>query len=125
MERSGGQLIAVSIVSHGHGALLPPLLADLAACPAVTAVILTHNIPEADIYLPAAPPYSLSLLRNASPKGFGANHNAAFAHCATPFFCVLNPDVRMQRDPFPALLEVLQDERVALCAPAVVAPDGH
>src|SRR5574337_2172469 len=100
MERSGGQLIAVSIVSHGHGALLPPLLADLAACPAVTAVILTHNLPEADLSWPAAAPYSLSLLRNARPKGFGAHHNAAFAHCTTPFVCVLNLDVRIERDPF-------------------------
>src|SRR5574338_502929 len=117
-------MITVSIVSHGHGALLPPLLADLAASPAVTAVVLTHNIPEADIALPAVLPYSLDILRNARPKGFGANHNAAFAHCTTPFFCVLNPDVRIECDPFPALLEALRDEGVALCAPAVVAPDG-
>lgn len=118
-------MITVSVVSHGHGALLPPLLGDLAACPAVSAVVLTHNIPEPDVALPAAPAYGASILRNARPKGFGANHNAAFAHCTTPFFCVLNPDVRMEQDPFPVLLDAFQDERVALCAPAVVAPDGR
>jgi GT2 family glycosyltransferase len=118
-------MITVSIVSHGHGALLPLLLADLAACPAVSDVSLTQNVPEAELVAPATLPYRLTLLRNAHPKGFGANHNAAFAQCTTPFFCVLNPDVRMERDPFPALLQVLEDERIALCAPAVVAPDGH
>jgi GT2 family glycosyltransferase len=117
-------MISVSIVSHGHGAMLPALLADLAACPAVSCVILTQNMPEADFILDATLPYGLVRLRNIHPKGFGANHNAAFAHCTTPFFCVLNPDVRMERDPFPVLLQVLEDERVALCAPAVVAPDG-
>lgn len=105
--------------------MLPRLLADLAACPAVTAVVLTLNVTEASLTLPAGSSYSLTTLRNAQPKGFGANHNAASAHCATRFFCVLNPDVRLERDPFPALLEVMKDERVALCAPAVVAPDGR
>lgn len=112
--------VTVSIVSHGHGALLPGLLDDLAACPEVSAVILTRNIPEQD----NATAWSdrLAVINNPRPKGFGANHNAAFLTARTPFFLVLNPDVRLDSNPFPALLACLDDPRVALCAPAVVNP---
>lgn len=117
-----GPVITVSIVSHGHGALLPGLLADLAACPEVSAVVLTRNIPEPDIAF--AQTECLMLIDNPLPKGFGANHNAAFRAARTPFFLVLNPDVRLEGNPFPALLACLADERFALCAPAVVNPAG-
>lgn len=114
--------VTVSIVSHGHGALLPGLIEDLAACPEVSAVIVTRNIPEPDIL--SARPARLTVVDNPRPKGFGANHNAAFRTVRTPFFLVLNPDVRLEGNPFPALLACLADERVALCAPAVVNPTG-
>lgn len=117
-----GPVITVSIVSHGHGALLPGLLEDLAACPEVSSVILTRNIPEPDII--AARSERLTVIDNPRPQGFGANHNAAFRAAHTPFFLVLNPDVRLAGNPFPALLACLEDERVALCAPAVVNPAG-
>ena len=35
------------------------------------------------------------IIVNRRPKGFGANHNAAFLRCRTPFFCVANPDIRL------------------------------
>lgn len=114
--------VTVSIVSHGHGALLPGLLDDLAACPEVSRVILTRNIPEPDIA--AALTKHVILIDNPRPQGFGANHNAAFRHARTPFFVIINPDVRFAGNPFPALLACMEAEQVALCAPAVVNPDG-
>ena len=114
--------VTVSIVSHGHSAFLPDLLGDLAACPEVTAVILTYNIPEQNF--PFAYPNHLTVINNSVPKGFGANHNAAFAHAQTPFFLVLNPDVRLVGNPFKKLLACLDNENVALCSPAVINTDG-
>ena len=49
-------------------------------------------------------------------EGFATNHNAAFRHARTPYFAVLNPDVRLNGNPFPALLSCMQDDRVGLCA---------
>lgn len=114
--------VTVSIVSHGHGALLPGLLDDLAACTEVGRVILTRNIPEPGTV--AGRPGWLSVIENPRPKGFGANHNAAFRQARTPFFAVVNPDVRLDGNPFGMLLDCMRDEQVALCAPAVVNPDG-
>ncbi len=116
-------MIAVSIVSHGHGRMVEALLGDLAACPEVARVILTLNVPEPEPAMPAALAGRVEVLRNAAPKGFGANHNAAFARSDAPYFCVLNPDVRLGENPFPALLGCLKDG-AALAAPLVANPDG-
>ncbi len=114
--------VTVSIVSHGHAALLPALLADLSACPEIVAVIITHNIPEQAVSLDWKGP--VEIIHNALPKGFGANHNAAFARCKSRFFAVLNPDIRLSGNPFPELLRAFDDATVALAAPAVVNPAG-
>jgi hypothetical protein len=44
------------------------------------------------------------VLKNSHPKGFGANHNAAFQVTESPYFAVVNPDIRLGVNPFPALL---------------------
>jgi GT2 family glycosyltransferase len=66
----------------------------------------------------------LTIEQNALPKGFGANHNAAFARSRGEYFCVANPDIRLEANPFPALLRRMQDHRVGVAAPLVVGPDG-
>lgn len=114
--------VTVSIVSHGHGALLPELLSDLAACPEVASVIVTRNIPE--ISLETNRSGWQVTIDNTRPKGFAANHNAAFQYARTPYFAVLNPDIRLSGNPFPILLESMELDGVALCAPAVVNPAG-
>ncbi|KAB2911465.1 MAG: glycosyltransferase family 2 protein [Hyphomicrobiaceae bacterium] len=115
-------MITVSIVSHGHGAMLKPLVAQLAGFAQVSRIILTRNIPEP---LDLAPHPALMLRDNARPMGFGANHNAAFRFCETPYFCVLNPDIALPENPFPALLDCLKRSDAALAAPLVVAPSGE
>lgn len=114
--------VTVSIVSHGHGELLPGLLADLEACAEVDRVILTRNVPEPNVS--TLRPGWISVTENARPQGFGANHNAAFRQARTPFFVVLNPDVRFTGDPFGPLLACMQSGKFALCAPAVLNPSG-
>ncbi|MEF3168620.1 MAG: glycosyltransferase [Deltaproteobacteria bacterium] len=114
--------VTVSIVSHGHTSLLPGLMEDLSRCPEIAEIILTRNIPEPDPGRVLSK--RLTVIDNTRPKGFGANHNAAFQRARTPFFLVLNPDVRLCNNPFPVLLSCMNDERVGLCAPAVMSPSG-
>lgn len=116
------ELIAVSIVSHGHGAMVTRLVHALLGFPEVAQILVTINIPES-LALPSSS--RITLIDNPFPKGFGANHNAAFEHCHQPFFCPLNPDIEVPLNPFPALLAVLTCRKVAMAAPLVLAPDGR
>lgn len=113
--------VAVSIVSHGHGQMVDALVRQLQACPEVGQVILTHNIPESRETVADG---MILVIENETPKGFGANHNAAFRQCRMPFYCVLNPDIELPRNPFPSLLACL-GERGRIVAPLVVAPGGQ
>lgn len=114
-------MITVSLVSHGHGKMVWQLVDQLVACPEVAQVIVTLNIPEA---LPDELDHKVLSVRNEVPKGFGANHNAAFALASGSFFCVINPDIELTEDPFAALLGALSDKATGLAAPLVVASDG-
>ena len=117
--------VSVSVVSHGQIELVEILLRDLAAhVKTPIEFLLTVNVPE-------TPPMGLSqfafptrVLCNAEPRGFGANHNAAFRESRSEFFCVMNPDIRIEHDPFPALLACLQDWRAGVVAPLIRSPSG-
>lgn len=117
--------ITVSVVSHGHAALLAGLLADLAALPHLARCIITVNIPEHPAVIPPALVDRVVWRHNPTPLGYGANHNRAFTACETPYFCVINPDVRLSADPFPILVAALADPQAALSAPAILDPDGR
>lgn len=118
-------LFSVSVVSHRHGALLPGLLQDLARLDGGRLeVLLTLNVPEDPGFAPDIPGLRLAITHNAAPRGFGANHNAAFARSTGRHFCVLNPDIRLSEDPFEPMRALLQDTGVGTCAPLVRAPDG-
>lgn len=110
--------VTVSVVSDGHGDLVSRLLSDLASCSQVARVLLTLNVPEPK--LESGVSGRVRVLKNSHPKGFGANHNAAFHVNESPYFAVLNPDIRLEVNPFPDLLACLEDAAVAMCAPAVV-----
>ena len=99
--------ITLSIVSHGHGPLLAALLGDLErhSGPVPWKIVLTLNLACEPFRLEDWPRLDITVLRNETPRGFGANHNAAFKHCDTPWFAVLNPDLRLPENPFPRLLE--------------------
>ena len=98
------------------------LVEALLGFPEVAQVLVTCNLPES-LVLPSSS--RVTLIDNPHPKGFGANHNAAFANCQQPFFCPLNPDIELLRNPFPALLGALASLDVAMVAPMVVTPDGN
>jgi GT2 family glycosyltransferase len=69
--------------------------------------------------------FVVRLIQNHTPKGFGANHNAAFLRSTHDVFCVVNPDIRLPADPFPDLLRRLADARTGVVAPLARSPEGN
>jgi GT2 family glycosyltransferase len=117
--------ITLSVVSHGQNGLANQLLEDIGrVCVDRITLVLTENVPDPVALATQALTCPLERIVNRDRKGFGANHNAAFGHCRTPYFCVANPDIRLPSDPFPALLESLQQSRAAVAGPLVRSPEG-
>lgn len=118
--------ITLSVVSHGQIHLIEALLQDLARHCGKTRlkVILTLNIPE-DLPISLNQlPYPVLILRNNIPLGFGENHNLAFNHAGTGYFCVINPDIRLDSDVFPTLIDSLRDPSCGVTAPLIVNGEG-
>ena len=115
-------MITVSIVSHGHGAMVAHLTEQFLSLPEVSQIIVTLNIDE-PMELPRDG--RIQMLRNETPKGFGANHNAAFELCKSDFYCVVNPDIELLENPFPVLVRALEDPAMALAAPLVLDAQGQ
>ena len=114
--------VSISVVSHRQGAMVRDLLADLAAhVQTDMEVLLTLNLPEEE---PAQAGMVITALHNRAPKGFAANHNAAFQVARGEYFCVMNPDIRLDTDPFPALIAELGRGSVGAVAPLIVGPSG-
>ena len=116
--------ITLSIVSHMQSALIKNLLDDLSVLPNRNfVVIVTVNITEDESpYL--STPFPLHIIRNDSPKGFGENHNQAFKVSTTSYFCILNPDIRINSLDFEDLLMLFRYEAVGAVAPLILSPDG-
>lgn len=119
--------ISVSVVSHLQIELVSHLLDDLERCCQGSRfeLILTLNLDEVLPFSRDQYSFPIQIVRNAQPLGFGANHNQAFSLARGPFFCVMNPDIRLQDDPFIALLPCLDPSPVGVVAPRVVGVDGR
>lgn len=130
--------VVASIVSHGHGSLILELVQQLQARaePCLRCVIVTLNINEPELarqlaqIAPAS--FELQLIHNASPKGFGSNHNSAFAHYfaqagrSATHVCILNPDLQLvDTQPIAALVEALQAPSAGLAYPCLLGTDGQ
>lgn len=117
--------VTVSIVNHGHCAMIRELLNQLSEkCTTVARVVLTNNIPSVLDPQAGEFPFEIVTIENAVPKGFGANHNAAFLKCETDYFCVLNPDIQILDDPFPMLTGSKVPQDIGIAAPQVINSDG-
>lgn len=118
--------VSISIVSHQQGALVATLLSDIAAhCTLPLEIILTQNVPEMLAFDIGSYPFPVKVINNVTRKGFGANHNAAFDKAGAGYFCVLNPDIRLASDPFPALMAGLSDSAIGVTSPLVTGPQGQ
>lgn len=120
--------LTISIVSHGHGFLLVRLLTQLNEQPSLFGmqVIVTLNLRDEILEVSKYLNINLIVVRNLTPRGFGANHNTAFTLCTTPWFGVLNPDLMLvDGEPFTRTLEsALKLTDVGVIAPQVVASNG-
>lgn len=118
-------VITLSIVSHGQAQLIRSLLADLSRLPQHNfEVVITINVPE-DESAYRGYPFSIFIIRNKTPKGFGENHNAAFLQTAANWFAVVNPDIRVHSLNMEVLLIPFENENVAAVAPIVLSKDGN
>lgn len=113
--------VSISIVSHGHGEMVAELVDQLLICQSIGQVIITHNVPE-EIDFPPDP--RISKILNPAPKGFGANHNAAFRAVTHEWFVVLNPDVTIQGDPFEKMLNEARISGGSILAPCARTATG-
>jgi GT2 family glycosyltransferase len=121
-------MITLSIVSHRHGEWLGPLLSDLQRYCGhhPLTVILTLNLPERLPFSSVSFSYPLQIIENPAPRGFGANHNRAFARSRGDFFGVLNPDMRLTADPLAPLCALLSSNpRIGVAAPLVKNAAGE
>lgn len=113
--------VTVSIVSHGHRHLVQRLIEQLAdlSTSTVSLIIITSNAPQLELFDfdSEFSPIKILFLSNAHPLGFGANHNKAFKHCTSEYFCVLNPDITVAVDPFTVTLATFSDVNVGCAYP--------
>ena len=121
---NSNKLVTLSIVSHGQASLIKLLLNDIYKLELRNIkILITINIPEDE-----APyqeyPLNLKIIRNNIPKGFGANHNAAFLQSQTKWFAIINPDIRLINLDFDSLLKPFKDKSVAAIAPIVLSGEG-
>jgi N-acetylglucosaminyl-diphospho-decaprenol L-rhamnosyltransferase len=118
--------VSISVVSHAQVGMVVALLTDLKKQCGDTLfeVILTHNLPENLPFDVDAFPFRTKLITNAAAKGFGANHNQASKEATGKYFCVMNPDIRLMVNPFPALLAHLKNSTAGVIAPLVLGTEG-
>lgn len=122
--------VAVSVASHRHGAQLVSLMRKLEefCCLHLEHVILTINVPEPDLIAEINSQrwtFRLTVVKNANPKGFGANHNAALKYCSSEYFCILNPDLDFNVDPISVLITSFDDPLVGCAFPIQLDETGQ
>jgi N-acetylglucosaminyl-diphospho-decaprenol L-rhamnosyltransferase len=116
--------LSVSVVSHGHGLMLRELLGDLAGISGVSfEVIITVNVPDVD-FGRVEHPFPVRIIENASPKGFGANHNAAFEVARGRYYAIVNPDIRAQNLDVGCMVRLFESTTIAAVGPAVRSSRG-
>lgn len=119
--------LTLSVVSHGHEPLLQRVLADLSSSEELRGVRIVVTLNRADeAFEPPDSPLEILVRRNAKPQGFGANHDQAFVDCDTPWFAILNPDLRIPDSAcFAHLIKAAEAQPdMALVAPKIVNSRG-
>ena len=125
-EKQRNMDISISVISHGQIHLIEELLRDISQhCSTFSLeLILTLNLDELLPFAEDSFSFPLEIIRNKVPLGFAANHNQAFVNATGKYFCVMNPDIRLNDDPFPVLISCLQDASVGVVAPLVLGEGG-
>lgn len=122
---SPAPLVSISIVSHKQASMVKNLLADIDSyCGPEVEILLTTNVQDEQSIDPDLYVHNIKIISNKTPKGFGANHNAALELARGRYYCVLNPDIRFMNNPLPELLACLSDSSIAIAAPLVTTISG-
>ncbi len=112
--------ITVSIVSHGQYNLIIALLKDLKKYKkSLAKIIITINIPETIQQISLFKDLPILWIYNKSILGFGENHNKAFKNCTTRYFCILNPDIRIDSNLFVNLIKIKEKEKITILGPQI------
>ena len=121
------KVITLSIVSHGHGEYVQRLLGDLERQNSTEyfKVILIINKIEEEIDVSRFKGLEIQIIKNLRPRGFGSNHNRAFEVSSTPWFAIVNPDVRLDDScSVSKIIDSLSSDRVFL-SPRVIDKWGN
>lgn len=117
--------LTVSVVSHRNGAMIRSLLQDMRRNLNCTyEIILTVNVPEDLAFVAEFSDLNLTLIENAAPRGFGANHNAAFQVSRGNDFIIVNPDIRFSHFDFERFLQKRRAAAAAALAAVIRNPQG-
>ena len=118
--------VTVSIVNHGHCDMIIRLINQLSEnCPDIDHLVLTNNIYSKKNFEDMTLNFQITVLDNLHPCGFASNHNKAFQICRSDFFCVLNPDIIIDADPFVALLKYLDHTENHIIGPKIYSVTGE
>lgn len=130
-QRECSSDIHISIVSHGQWHLIRDLLQDLDVLDSRTRfqVTLILNVPESEMFTLDGYSFPVRLIENTQSLGFAENHNQAFQNPVNAqerkYFFVINPDVRINQDVFPDLVQQLESNaEIGVLTPVVVNDKG-
>ena len=87
-------------------------------------ILLTINHPEDTSFLLEYKDLPIFIHINTIPKGFGANHNAAFERCHGAYFGIVNPDIRLASLNIDLLIAEFDQPHVGAVAPRIIGSDG-
>jgi hypothetical protein len=115
--------VFISVVSHGHAAIIKELdcLASLSTI--FTVVIKCNKAGDAEALADYANSKNMYIINDDFGLGFGKNNNYVFEYCRTKlnmnnddFFIVLNPDVKIEINAIHKLIKWMVDENNKLAA---------
>ena len=112
--------LRASIVSHGHGAQVLPLLALLVQSPQGWRRVLSRSTPPTSFGRSALATLDVPRMKVAwmcvynLAAGLGAKPQpglwASSSKGLRPFFVVMNPDITWSQDPRPAMLQAMRQQ---------------
>lgn len=119
--------ILISIVSHNQQVLCGRLLQSIdnfaqSNTHDLIIVVTENTLSENYVKSERFRTYNICNLR---PKGFGANHNAAFEHFESDVFCIVNPDIILNENlDLDLIVEQLIRDRIDISSPKIVGISG-
>lgn len=122
--------LTISVVSHGHKDLVTAFAKQLASLSThiyIRLIITINSLTLEDFdqaTIDRNDHTEILLFKNPTLLGFGANHNRAFQHCNSHFFCVVNPDIELLNDAFVHLVGEFVDTRIGIAYPSQVNGKG-